>query len=116
MKTVIVLADQTSIVASFCGKSLFINQEHILDTDEINIHPIEEIANNIASSLGVDLTIVDISERDIAFVMVAENNKLEELKDLIEGASDSGEEMEFGEWCDGYNNTHVLKVIDAKLG
>jgi hypothetical protein len=106
----VLLVDQSGIPASFKCISLFLNNTHILDTDSVNDHPIEMIADNLAISLGQEVTHIQLSELELAEVIAKRLNQYDQFNaDIAAGKED------FDEWVQGYTNDDVLAAALYKL-
>lgn len=102
----VLLVDQSSIPASFDAVSLFVNGRHVLDADEANDHPIEDIASNLAAALDTDVTQESLSGIDLARYLAGKREKLSELEASIkEGNAD------LDDWVQGYTNDDVLGAL-----
>ncbi|MFK5951033.1 MAG: hypothetical protein QM500_19950 [Methylococcales bacterium] len=107
----VLLVDQKSIPASFNCNSLFVNGEHILDSDESNAYPLEDVANSLAKALNVNLKEVSLSELDLAKYMSHTVNQSEQLKSEIELGS-----VDLDSWVQGYTNDDVKGAVNFLPG
>jgi hypothetical protein len=108
MKTKIYLVDQKQIPASFEGTSLFVNNKHILDADETNDYPIQDIADALAEALDGELQTISITTEQLAQSIVKNDPLL--ANDFKENLK-SGE-VDYDEWTQGYNNNDIIKLIN----
>jgi hypothetical protein len=102
----IIIADQTEIPSSFEGSSLFVNGVHILDADEHNDMPLEEIAESLATALDSQVRTVKITEKQLATAVAKKLGKYDELEKDI----DSGD-VNYEDWTQGYTNDNVLDAL-----
>lgn len=109
MKSVII-ADQTDIPSSFECKSLFVGGVHILDSNEHNDIPLEEIAESLAIALNTEVRTVKISEKQLAIAVTKKLGSYDELKKEI----DSGD-VNYEDWTQGYTNENILDALYAPI-
>lgn len=107
MKTKIILVNQTAIPSSFGCTSLFVNDKHILDADENNDHPVEDVAESLAGAFDVQVQKIEITAEQLARSIVKHDPQ---LKEDFEADLES-DEPDFDEWCQGYNNADIIRLI-----
>jgi hypothetical protein len=101
----VLLVDQSEIPCSFDCKSLFVNGIHILDADDTNDFPIENISTELAKALNIEVTFASLSEVQLATYIAKKNNEEDKLSIDIKADND------LDEWLQGYNNNDVLAAI-----
>jgi hypothetical protein len=101
----VLLVDQSEIACSFDCKSLFVNGTHILDADETDDFPIENISTELAKAFNIEVTLVSLSEVQLATYIAKKTNKEDKLAIAINADED------LDEWLQGYNNNDVLAAI-----
>jgi hypothetical protein len=102
----VIIADQTNIPSSFNGSSLFVNGVHIVDADNDNDIPLEDIAESLATALNTQVRTVEITEKQLATAVAKQRGQYDELEKEI----DSGNVV-YEDWNEGYNNDHVLAAL-----
>jgi hypothetical protein len=102
----IIIADQTEIAASFNGSSLFVNGVHIVDADDNNDFPLEDIAESLSIALDSTVRRVKVTEKKLAIAVAKRLGQYDELEREI----DSGEVV-YDDWHQGYSNDDVLSTL-----
>lgn len=108
MKNTIFLVDETEIPSSFDNTRLLVNGEHILSSDEQNVHPVKDVAESLSTALNAELKEVKVTSEQLAYSIVKHDPV---LKDDFEEDLKSGE-TDFDEWCQGYTNNDILNYIN----
>lgn len=91
--------------ASFKGFSLFMNSLHIIDADEGNDIPIENLANNIAVALGTNVTRIFGTEAQLATTVAQKTGKFDQLLQDIQQGCD------IDKWLYSYTNDDVWATV-----
>jgi hypothetical protein len=103
MKPMIMLVNLSAIRASNNGKSLFLDGEHILDSNSDDRHPLFEISSKMASALNTTVTEVNLTLTELAICSAARQGLSEDA--MVHGLSN---------FTKSYCNEDVLNAALAK--
>lgn len=111
-KNTITLIDQSDIPASFGCVSLFVNNQHVLESHDYEQQPVETVAQKLADALDSEVDTIYISHKELAEHIAEKQGSLDELKaKLIEGEIEP--EDIYDQWCQNYRNDDLISFLQS---
>ncbi len=102
----ILLIDLGDVASSFNALALYVNANHILEADENNDHPVEDVANSLSQALNTPVTKITVTEKALAKASAYNDGNLPDFLADVESG-----DVDYDEWCQGYNHKDVLRAV-----